>query len=182
MENEAHQDFLAQYESIHAPLTRYCRSKAFGIMATEDLVQEAVLTALKRYEFIRDKEKLLSYLIGTVNNIVKNSMRKLSRQGNWEEHFAQQLQSDAPSPEIAAEVNILLKEMSRLPEKQQEALILFEISGFSIKEIAKIQNGTESAIKTRLSRVRKKLRTKLSDQPAHYSLTKTLAAYASILF
>ena len=47
--------------------------------------------------------------------------------------------------------------MSLLPEEQKEAVILFEISGFSIKEICEIQQAGESAVKQRLKRGRQKL-------------------------
>jgi RNA polymerase sigma-70 factor (ECF subfamily) len=42
-------------------------------------------------------------------------------------------------------------------EEQREAIILFEIAGFSIKEIVVIQNASESAVKQRLKRGREKL-------------------------
>ncbi|MFN7326423.1 MAG: RNA polymerase sigma factor, partial [Chitinophagales bacterium] len=51
----------------------------------------------------------------------------------------------------------LYKALSRLPEQQREAILLFEISGFSIKEIAVLQESSESAIKQRLSRGRQQL-------------------------
>ncbi len=50
---------------------RYCSSRAFGLMAVEDLVQEAVLVTLGAFDGVRNKDKLLSYMIGIVNNIIK---------------------------------------------------------------------------------------------------------------
>jgi len=47
--------------------------------------------------------------------------------------------------------------LSKLPEVQKEAIILYEISGFSIKEIATIQDASEPAVKQRLKRGREKL-------------------------
>lgn len=47
--------------------------------------------------------------------------------------------------------------LAQLPEQQKEALILFEITGLSIKEIMIIQDSTESAVKQRLFRGRKSL-------------------------
>jgi RNA polymerase sigma-70 factor (ECF subfamily) len=49
-----------------------------------------------------------------------------------------------------------------LPIEQREALILFEIIGFSIKEIAGFQQKSEEAIRQQLSRGRKKLLSLLS--------------------
>ena len=71
--------------------------------------------------------------------------------------------------------------MKRLPDLQEEALVLYEISGLSIREISEVQQSSEGAVKTRLSRGRKKLRELLSDQPMKRSIADTMAVYASIL-
>jgi RNA polymerase sigma-70 factor (ECF subfamily) len=47
--------------------------------------------------------------------------------------------------------------LGKLPDKQKEAIILFEISGFKIAEIAEMQGATESAVKSQLKRGREKL-------------------------
>lgn len=182
MKNDPHQEFLTKYQLIHEPFVRYCSSKAFGIMETEDLVQEAILATLKKFDTIRDKDKLLSYLIGVVHNILRNRRRQAKHRGAWNDYLLEQLESKAPSPEVALDIHFLLKEMALLPKQQQEAVLLFEVSGFSIREISAIQESSESATKTRLSRARKTLRERLSDQPKKTSLSASLAAYASILF
>lgn len=181
MKTETHQEFLSLYQKIHEAFVRYCSSKAFGIMETEDLVQEAILAALKRFDQILDKDKLLSYLIGTVHNILRNKTRQLRFRGTWDDVLLEKIESKAPSPELALDIHYLLQEVAKLPKQQQEALILFEISGFSIREISALQHCTEGATKTRLSRARQILRKRLSDQSAKKSLSATLAAYASIL-
>lgn len=182
MKDQAHQQFLEQYKSIHEPFVRYCSTRAFGIMAAEDLVQEAVLAALQQYEQIRDPKKLLSYLIGTVRNILRNKYRRRKFQAPWEEYRLQQLEDQAPSPEVAMDINILLAEIDQLPERQREAILLFEISGFSIREISILQESTEAATKTRLSRARQHLRIKLNEHPQKPKLSSALSAFASILF
>ena len=63
------------------------------------------------------------------------------------------------------EIEDLYKALGKLPEIQREALILFEISGFSIKEIAVIQEANEDAVKKRLTRGRQELAKLLTEQP-----------------
>ena len=53
--------------------------------------------------------------------------------------------------------------LDKLPAAQKEAVILFEISGFSIKEIAEIQGSTESGVKSRLKRGREALAKLMND-------------------
>ena len=72
-------------------------------------------------------------------------------------------------PEIYTEgpdLNISMRyALSKLTFKERVAVLLYEVAGFSVKEISKFQNErSESAIKCRLSRARTKLRTTLDEQ------------------
>jgi RNA polymerase sigma-70 factor (ECF subfamily) len=67
-----------------------------------------------------------------------------------------------PAADRQAEKEQLYKALSMLPVEQREALILFEIVGFSVKEIAGFQQKTEDSIRQQLSRGRKKLLSLLS--------------------
>jgi RNA polymerase sigma-70 factor (ECF subfamily) len=67
-----------------------------------------------------------------------------------------------PAADRQAEKEQLYKALAMLPIEQREALILFEIVGFSVKEIAGFQQKTEEAIRQQLSRGRKKLLSLLS--------------------
>ena len=62
------------------------------------------------------------------------------------------------------EIDDLYEALNRIPEMYKTALILFEISGFSIREISGIENCTEDAVKQRLSRGRKLVLTELSER------------------
>jgi len=54
---------------------------------------------------------------------------------------------------------MLMNALSQISDKERSALLLFEIAGFSIEEIAQIQNENSiSTIKSRLSRSRQKLK------------------------
>ncbi|MCR9286353.1 MAG: RNA polymerase sigma factor [Bacteroidetes bacterium] len=182
MIENTNQAFLSWYESHHDSFVRFCSSKAFGIMETEDLVQEAVLKTLEGFERIQDKTKTLGYMIGIVQNIIRNQRRRQKFQGDWEELVLEKLESKTLNPEVALDIQLLLKKLNELPEKQSEAITLFEISGFSIREIAAIQDSTEGATKTRISRGRQNLKELLSEKPGTMSVSQRLAVYASILF
>lgn len=173
--------FLQWYQAYHDRLVRYCSSRAFGIMDTEDLVQEAVLATLANWEKIKDKRKLLSYMIGVVNNQVRNHRRRLPFKGNFDEQRMQALESQLGDAETALDVHFLLKAIEQLPAPQAEALHLYEWSGFSIREIAELQDCSEGAVKTRLSRARKSLRNLLAEDGQRLSVGQRLQIYASIL-
>jgi RNA polymerase sigma-70 factor (ECF subfamily) len=180
MTESPHEEFLRWYEPFHERFVRYCSSRAFGIMEAEDLVQEAVLHTLQAYYRIADKQKLPGYLIGVVNNLVKQALRRQKFVGEWEEKALSKLESSTGDPETALDVHYLLKAIQQLSAEQREALILFEISGFSIREISEIQSCSEGAVKTRLSRSRQHLRELLSEDGRPVPLSKRLAIYASL--
>ena len=182
MNNYPHQDFLEWYQPLHEGFTRFCSSRALGVMETEDLVQESLLAVLQNFHRVENKERLLSYLFSVATNIVKNKKRRLKFKGNWDEKMIEKLQSRVNDPELALDVHFLHKAIEQLPEKQREAIVLFEISGFSTREIAEIQECSIPAVKTRLSRSRQKLKELLSEQTSAMSFTQRLAVYTSILF
>ena len=169
-----HQEFLMAYQSIHPSFVRYCRGTAYGIMETEDLVNETVLTTIEHYDSIRNKDRLLSYMISVANNIARNKRRRLKFKGEYDEQSFQRLEAKCTSPETAMDIHLLYKALGKLPEKQKEALVLFEISGFSIKEVSKIQNASISAVKTRLSRGRQKLKALLEEKEQTRSIHKQM--------
>jgi len=182
MPNEPHQDFLKWYKPLHEGFTRFCSSRAFGIMETEDLVQESLLAGLQNFHRVEDKERLLAYLFSVAKNIIKNKKRRLKFKGAWDESVMEKLESRINDPEVALDIHYLHKAIEQLPEKQKEAIILFEISGFSTKEIAEIQESSIAAVKTRLSRARQQLKKLLSEENSPMSLAQRLAVYTSILF
>jgi RNA polymerase sigma-70 factor (ECF subfamily) len=92
------------------------------------------------------------------------------------------MESKTQNPELTFDLHLLHLALDKLSEKEKEGIILFEISGFSIKEIAEIQQESESAIKTRLSRSRQKLKQILEDEVPELSTKKTpLSMYSLFL-
>ena len=121
-------------------------------------------------------------MVGVANNLVRQAKRRMKFKGEWDESALEKIESRTQDPEVALDIHYLLKAIQQLHEKQREALVLFEISGFSIKEISEIQQSSKGATKTRLSRARKQLKELLSEDGRPMPLAKRLAVYASILF
>lgn len=182
MKIETHQEFLNWYQPIHESFVRYCSTKAIGWIETQDLVQAAILATLQGFPKIEDKQKLLGYMIGVVKNILHKHHRQAKFRGTWDERVLEKLECRTTDPVIALDLQYLLKTIKQLPKAQEEAIELFELSGFSIKEVAEIQGVSTGAVKTRISRGRKKLKTLLQDDSSDMSLSQRLAIYASILF
>lgn len=176
------QAFLDWYHPIHTSFARYCRSKSIDLMPTEDLMQETILATLSAFDKVKDKEKLLSYMIGVVNNIIKNHLRQKKFRATWNEQTIASITAKVKDPEITLDIQYLYQCIHQLKPKEKEAILLFEISGFSIKEISHIQESSTSAVKTRLHRARKALKELVAQDQGTRKLSERLAILSSILF
>jgi len=137
---------------------RLARSAADG----DDLFQEAALKALVALPSLRDPSRFRSWFFAILLRVHRNRTRR----SFWQrflplDHQAQ----DEPAGEDGAtwdEERVRARRVSRalaaLPSEQREAVVLFELEGFTIEEIAAMQHASVSAVKSRLSRGRARLR------------------------
>lgn len=155
MSNRKKRQFMTLYKPVHAQFERFCKARAYGEMDYKDLMQETITVAFDKFDTLRNQETFLNFLFGISIRVLSNVNRKIHEQ-RWSDDFNFQ-QSTYNSIEKQLEVEDLYKALGKISEQQREALILFEISGFSIKEIASIQDSSEDAVKKRLSRGRTEL-------------------------
>lgn len=181
MSENPHSEFLERYRPIHAQFTRYCGSHAYGIVETQDLVQETVLQTMQHFNSLRDKEKLLYYMIGVANNIIKNTLRRKKFNATLDEKQLKNLEGRVADPAMALDIQYLYRALNQLPLKMKEAVVLFEINGMSMKEIAEIQASSEGAVKTRISRGRDKLRELLATENVAYEVRGNKTLFSLIL-
>lgn len=149
--------FLELYEPIHDTFERFCRARVYGNMEHGDLINETLLVAFEKFDTLKSKDAFLGFLFGISVRILSNNHKKLrERHLNSEDSQSDKAVSSS-NTELDTEIHFLYKALSELSEDQRESLILFEISGFKIKEIAIIQDVSEDAVKQRLKRGRKRL-------------------------
>ena len=148
--------FLALYEPIHDRFERFCRARVYGEMEYTDLMNETLLVAFEKLDSLKSDGSFLSYLFSIAVRLLANNNRKM-RPERMKSTDAEQSIPASDSTEHSMEVHLLHRALAELKEDQREALILFEISGFSIREIAAIQSASESAVKQRLKRGRERL-------------------------
>ncbi|MGD1846805.1 MAG: RNA polymerase sigma factor [Salibacteraceae bacterium] len=156
--------FRQLYDSVHVTFERFCRARVYGEMDYRDLMNETLLVAWEKLDTLRSEKAFLGFLFGIAVRLLARNHRK-KRELKTED---QPLLKERPSGESAdrdAEIHLLYKALARLPEIQREALILFEINGFSIKEIAGMQEASQAAVKKRLERGRKQLYQLLRETP-----------------
>ena len=154
MSKEKQDRFLQLYEPIHDQFERFCRARVYGKMDFKDLINETLLVAFQKLETLKSDQAFLSFLFTISVRILSNQHKKKKEYSVSE---STSYEKETVSTAHSAEVYFLHQALSQLPEVQKEAIILYEISGFSIKEVAEIQSASHSAVKQRLKRGREKL-------------------------
>lgn len=181
MNENPHREFLERYRPIHGRFAKFCSSHAYGILEAEDLVQESVLQTMQHFERLKDKDKLLYFMIGVASNIVKNTLRRKKFRADLDDKHLKRLESMVTDPAMVLDIQYLYGALNKLPLKMKEAVVLFEINGMSMKEIAEIQETTEGSVKTRISRGRDKLRSLLAAEEVSYEVRGNKTLFSLIL-
>ena len=158
MELTKQERFMQVYEPVHERFERYCKTRAYGEFPFKDIMQDTLVVAFEKFDELKSKEAFLHFLFGTAVRILANHRKK--KRPEYVDQFKENYehsQNGNNSIEQQFEINDLYKCLKELDQVTSECIILFEISGFSIKEIMGIQNSSEAAVKQRLSRGRKQL-------------------------
>lgn len=165
----------------HDRVLAFARSLSRLTSEGDDLFQEATLHAYTKLDTLRDDAAFRSWLY----RIVINSHRSRSRRVFWRRMlpFSSLPADDAPIDELyrdegwtphAAEANRRARSaLAKLPAEIREAIVLFEIEGFSVEEVAALQATSVPAIKSRLARGRVRLRALYDEQPALHAVKGT---------
>ncbi len=155
--NTTQEQFMQQYEKIHLSFVKYCKAKAYGILDYQDLISETITRAYESYSKLKNPDAFPAFVYGIAKNIIKNELRHRSVKEEARYKMCSQDSLAQNHAEGKFEIEILYQALSKLPEQQKEAIILFEISGYSLKEIAAMQDSSLSAVKQRLKRGRERL-------------------------
>ena len=157
--------FMKLYRPIHDRFERFCKARAYGEMEYQDLMQESIRIAFEKFNELKSPDAFLHFLFGISMRVMSNANKK-RREDTWSDHLENACVTTNEA-EAGLQVEDLYKALGQLVSDQREAIILFEISGFSIKEIAVMQGVSEDAIKKRLSRGRQELALLMSEESSY---------------
>ena len=156
---QRHERFRRLIEPVHDGALTFARGLSRSRADGDDLFQEALVRALDKLDDLRDDGAFRSWLYRVIISVHRNQARgafwrRLLPLG---EHAGGEATTPAPDDEIGGAERARLALASLSPE-QREAIVLFEVEGWRIDEIARLQRASSSAIKSRLSRGRDHLR------------------------
>jgi RNA polymerase sigma-70 factor (ECF subfamily) len=132
-----------------------CRSRADG----DDLFQIALVRALDHLDELRDEASFKSWLYRIIVTSHHNSFRSSfwRRLVPFVDHEPC-ASNDEPIDETLGGAQRASQALATLSSEQREAIVLFEIEGWTVEQIASIQRCSVSAVKSRLARGRERLR------------------------
>jgi len=148
------------HDQAAATARRLSRSGEDG----DDLFQETVVRAYEKLSGLRDESRFRPWFYSVLLSVHRNR----SRRGFWR-RFLSMERKDGTSIDVAGEdgaswdderrgADRIARALASLSPEQREAVVLFELDGFSVEEIAALQSASVAAVKSRLSRGRERLR------------------------
>lgn len=120
-----------------------------------DAIQETIAKAFDKFHTLKKPEFAKTWLTRILINECYSILNRKKRVISIHEV------EDSLSTENKADYSELYEALMTLPTDIRVAIILYYMEGYKIKEIASLQNTTESAVKKRLVRGRSKLRENL---------------------
>jgi RNA polymerase sigma-70 factor (ECF subfamily) len=153
-----------EFETFQGELKSFILRMTASVQDAEDIVQETYIKAHAKLNTFRGESSLKTWVFSIASNLARDLLRSKKR---WPEtvtdicreeslgnpqFFQEALQIRQTSPqgnfEIKEHIAFCFTCVSKsLPLEQQLALLLKEVYGFSMKEIASILNQTEAMVK-----------------------------------
>jgi RNA polymerase sigma-70 factor (ECF subfamily) len=151
---------LLEPEYVRASL--FCRKLMSDRDSADDLMQDAMITALTKFHQLRETSSFRPWLY----RIIINSFRMTVRRPWWKRRVALSPESAAEhattNPADRLEARRWLGRAFQAISPEEQALVaLHELEQWSIVELADLYAKSETAIKTRLFRARRKMKEEL---------------------
>ncbi|NIP25563.1 MAG: sigma-70 family RNA polymerase sigma factor [Phycisphaerae bacterium] len=158
----AFETIVDKYQSFICAITF---SATGDVEKSEELAQEAFISAWKDLSQLQDLTKFRSWIGSIARNIIKNSFRSQKRDlirksASMDEIEDVGIKDSGPvETAITKERQVVVRQaLQQIPAKYREPLVLFYRQQQSVKEVAEQLELSEGAVRQRLSRGRKLLR------------------------
>src|SRR6202795_53034 len=170
MTDDPRDRFERSVGELRPKLHRYCARMTGSAVDGEDIVQDAVIKALAALPGVGVIDNPEGWLFRIAHNTALDFLRRRARGPTMQDNEALDMIAAPDSPgqdhEIAA---MSLRTFMRLPALQRSAVILKDVLGHSLEEVASITGASGAAAKSALQRGRVRLR-EIAKEPADVSL------------
>lgn len=129
-----------------------CREEA------EDVAQEALVRAFRRFHQLRDRTRLRAWLVRLTFRLALDQQRACRRRLAREHEAARAMNDTRVKTEAPDESARLWHAIDRLPAGLRWPIVLAAIEGHDIRSVAALLDLPEGTIKSRLFRARQRLK------------------------
>ena len=144
---------------IYSAAWRYCSYLCARPEDGEDLLQDSLTHALRKFGQLRDPAGFKAWLMAIVRTRFISGLR---RRRLPQEEYAERLSPAADCGLLADAISVAMRE---LPHSQQELLTLFYVEDMELREVAIVLGISVTSVSQRLFRARRSLRRALDSQP-----------------
>lgn len=150
------QQFEEHIKAHRATVFRLAYSMMKNREDADDVTQDAFVRLYQSHEKFSTEDNVKAWLIRVTINLCKDLLRSA-----WRRHKS----DDMPEKACESREELrLLDSIKRLKPESSAVIYLFYYEGYSVEEIARLRKTTSAAVRTRLTRARKELRTMLSEE------------------
>jgi RNA polymerase sigma-70 factor (ECF subfamily) len=151
--------FETFYRSEYRAMLAIALALASDSSSAEDLVQEAFISAHRRWDRVSQYDSPRAW----VRRAVINRATSLRRRVAAEFRAVARVGPPPPAPpDLSAETAAVWKEVHKLPRRQQQAVALYYVGQLSMIEIADVMGCSNGAVKSHLHRARETLKDMLA--------------------
>ncbi len=159
-------DFWDVYDRHYFRVKRFIQAMVRDESAVDDLCQETFVRVQDSLETLKDQSKISSWIFQIAYNLCRDHFRKLkTRRAGERMNQAKAEILVQPSIQKELEQNemsqCVQQQVSLLPESLRTVIILFDLIGCTHEEVSEILGISREAVKVRLHRARKKLKSLL---------------------
>jgi RNA polymerase sigma-70 factor, ECF subfamily len=153
----SHERLSAWFHDHFDTLWRFAAGLGVPRQHVDDVVQEVFITASRRGDAVpcgAERRFLVSVTIKIAANQRRRVARQLDRPGEVEEH-ADGASDGAALLERKRQLEMFYAALDALPYEQRSALVLFELEGFTVPQIAELLDIPQGTAASRLRRARR---------------------------
>jgi RNA polymerase sigma-70 factor, ECF subfamily len=163
MTTTSDKEFAAIYDRYYSRIHGFIRARLQDAWQADDLTQEAFLQARRRLGTLRDRDKIKPWLFRIAYNICRDHYREVGNrpglliplEGTGGIADPRGIEKSLEQQQMCICVQ---KHIQLLPDDYRTVLWLYDVLGFTHKEIGEVLGVHSGNVKVRLHRARKKLK------------------------
>ncbi|MGH1386439.1 RNA polymerase sigma factor SigZ [Kordia sp.] len=148
-------EIIHVWNDMNDRLTNFVNGKVQNPDLTKDIVQDVFLKVFTKFDTLKNKEKLVSWIYQITRNEIISHFRKFKFETSSDTIEAEDISENSLTSELTHCISPFI---NSLPEKYKQAIIMADIENVPQKEIAERLNISYSGAKSRVQRGRELLK------------------------